>query len=80
MKNFKMELNEKGILLIGVIILTLTFALGWVCSKGGGSITLTTNDVNAINKAIEVYGDDITITKSYDGNLRINLGSGIKLN
>ena len=74
MGKFKLELNEKGILLIAVIILTLTFALGFMVSrKDKVAITLTPNDVKAINKAIEIYGEDITITKSLSG-LRINLG------
>lgn len=72
-------LNDKGILLIGIIILSLTFALGFITSerRREESVTIfTREDLERISKlqAMEDEmdsGADIYAYKDNDGNLMI---------
>lgn len=73
-----LTLNEKGVLLIGIIILTLTFALGFISSKKREeSITIfTREDLERIAKLQEMEdesksGAEIFAYKDEDGNLMI---------
>lgn len=74
-----LTLNDKGILLIGFIILSLTFALGFMASerKREESVTIfTREDLERISKLQTMEdeldsGADIYAYKDKDGNLMI---------
>ena len=75
LNEMKIETNGKGILMIGCLVLSLTFILGWtMCSKTRGNVVFTKADIEAINTAISTYGDEIIVEKDKYGNLIINLG------
>lgn len=75
MKEIKAEINTKGLLLLGFTVVILIFLVGYLSnSKSKEPVTFTGSDIEDINEAIEMYGDDILVTKDEDGNLIINLG------
>lgn len=77
-------LNDKGMLLTGIVILTLVFALGFMtCSKRQeNEITVfTKEDLNRIVRLQEMEdesesGAEICAYKDKDGNLMIGWGYG----
>lgn len=84
MKNGKtLTLNDKGILLIGIIILSLTFALGFMVSskrRDDKTVIFTKEDLERIVELQELEEEkkskaDIFAYKDKDGNLVIGWDS-----
>lgn len=78
MKNGRtLTLNDKGILLIGVIILSLAFMLGWMTSrKQEDGTVFSRRDLEKIAQLQEIEdqsgsGAEICAYKDKDGNLMI---------
>lgn len=73
-KETTVTLNDKGILLIGFIVIALTFALGFVVSsKGRGKdvTVFTRSDLERIERCQEMEDSDVYAYKDKDGNLMI---------
>ena len=85
MKGKTIELNEKGILLVVVVILTLVFALGFMTSEKRGQdqnpTVFTREDLERIAQLQEIEdnsksGAEIWAYKDKDGNLMITYDYG----
>lgn len=73
MKEIETRLNAKGMLLIGGIIITLTFFLGFMANKNGGEIQFDKNDIEQMSEAIDNYGKDVLVSKNRRGDLTITI-------
>lgn len=83
MREVKLTLNDKGMLLIGLVILTLTFALGFMtCNVGGQKVTYFTEDeINRIVEMQKMAGAEessIYVYKDKKGTLFIGLDDDVK--
>lgn len=72
-KETTVTLNDKGILLVGFIVIALTFALGFVVSsKRGKDVTVfTRSDLERIERCQKMEDSDVYAYKDKDGNLMI---------
>lgn len=69
------ELTEKGTVLGVIIVLCIVYMIGFLTSsRKGSSVEFTRSDIQAIECAMEMYGDSVIVTKDKDGSLILNLG------
>lgn len=66
---------DKKILLGLMVLIGFIFMLGYLSNnKKNEDVIFTKSDVEAINTAIETYGDDVEVSKE-DGNLVIRIAT-----
>lgn len=74
LREIRTQVSTSGVILIVFIVVALSWSLGvFMSGIFGKGVTFTKEEFVSIEKAYEVYGDDITVTKDKNGNLIINI-------
>lgn len=68
------ELSERGTILAVIVVLALVYILGFLTNKKEENVEFTKSDIQAIESAMDMYGDTVIVTKDKDGGLVLKLG------
>lgn len=72
-KNISKEMNG-GFLCLALIVTIIGMCIMYFGGSKEEYVTFTSKDIEAIEKAMDTYGEDITVSITKDGELTINLG------